>query len=274
MIELLSYDFFQNALIAAIFAAISCGIIGSYIVSKRIVFISGGITHASFGGVGLGYFMGFNPLWGAGVFAVLASCIIEFLRSKSNIREDSAIGIIWAAGMALGILMVSLTPGYAPDLMSYLFGDILTVQSTDLWAMGIITAIMTIFFIAAHQVITAIAFDESYAKTLKLPVKAINYIIAILIALTIVANIRISGIILVISLMTIPQATAQKFTHQLRYMMLHSIWIGFLGLLSGLYFSYLLDIPSGASIILSEIGIFVIVQLIGCFIPSHKTDNT
>ncbi|QZT35828.1 metal ABC transporter permease [Halosquirtibacter xylanolyticus] len=260
MIDLFSYDFFQNALIAAIFASISCGIVGSYIVAKRMVFISGGITHASFGGVGLGYLMGFNPLYGAGVFAMLSACIVEYIRSKSHIREDSAIGMIWAAGMAIGILLVSLTPGYAPDLMSYLFGDILTVTMTDIYWMAGVTLLMITFFTFFHRVITAIAFDESYAKTLRLPVKWINYTIAIIMALTIVVNIRISGIILVISLMTIPQATAQKFTHQLGYMMIHSIWIGFLGIFSGLYMSYLLDIPSGSSIIISEIVIFILVQ--------------
>ncbi|MGB0976124.1 MAG: metal ABC transporter permease [Prolixibacteraceae bacterium] len=270
MIELFSYSFFQNALIAAILAAISCGIIGSYIVSKRMVFISGGITHASFGGVGLGYLLGFNPLLGAGVFAILSSSLVEFIRSKSSIREDSAIGMIWASGMALGILFVSLTPGYAPDLMSYLFGDILTVSTNDLYWMTGITVLLSLIFILFHRVITAIAFDESYAKTLQLPVKTINYVIAILTALTIVINIRISGIILVISLMTIPQATAQKLSQQLRYMMLNAIWIGFIGIFSGLYFSYLLDIPSGASIILSEIILFFIIQIITGLMKSKK----
>lgn len=270
MIELFSYSFFQNALIAAILAAISCGIIGSYIVSKRMVFISGGITHASFGGVGLGYLLGFNPLLGAGVFAILSSSLVEFIRSKSSIREDSAIGMIWASGMALGILFVSLTPGYAPDLMSYLFGDILTVSTNDLYWMTVITVLLSLIFILFHRVITAIAFDESYAKTLQLPVKTINYVIAILTALTIVINIRISGIILVISLMTIPQATAQKLSQQLRYMMLNAIWIGFIGIFSGLYFSYLLDIPSGASIILSEIILFFIIHIITVLMKSKK----
>lgn len=270
MIELFSYSFFQNALIAAILAAISCGIIGSYIVSKRMVFISGGITHASFGGVGLGYLLGFNPLLGAGVFAILSSSLVEFIRSKSSIREDSAIGMIWASGMALGILFVSLTPGYAPDLMSYLFGDILTVSTNDLYWMTGITVLLSLIFILFHRVITAIAFDESYAKTLQLPVKTINYVIAILTALTIVINIRISGIILVISLMTIPQATAQKLSQQLRYMMLNAIWIGFIGIFSGLYFSYLLDIPSGASIILSEIILFFIIHIITSLMKSKK----
>lgn len=270
MIELFSYSFFQNAIIAAILAAISCGIIGSYIVSKRMVFISGGITHASFGGVGLGYLLGFNPLLGAGVFAILSSSLVEFIRSKSSIREDSAIGMIWASGMALGILFVSLTPGYAPDLMSYLFGDILTVSTNDLYWMTGITVILSLIFILFHRVITAIAFDESYAKTLQLPVKTINYVIAILTALTIVINIRISGIILVISLMTIPQATAQKLSQQLRYMMLNAIWIGFIGIFSGLYFSYLLDIPSGASIILSEIILFFIIHIITGLMKSKR----
>jgi zinc transport system permease protein len=235
-----------------------------------MVFISGGITHASFGGVGLGYLLGFNPLLGAGVFAILSSSLVEFIRSKSSIREDSAIGMIWASGMALGILFVSLTPGYAPDLMSYLFGDILTVSTNDLYWMTGITVLLSLIFILFHRVITAIAFDESYAKTLQLPVKTINYVIAILTALTIVINIRISGIILVISLMTIPQATAQKLSQQLRYMMLNAIWIGFIGIFSGLYFSYLLDIPSGASIILSEIILFFIIHIITGLMKSKK----
>jgi zinc transport system permease protein len=160
IILLFSYDFFQKAFLAAVFASISCGIIGTYIVSRRIVFVSGGITHASFGGIGLAFFLGFNPLAGAVLFAILAAFGIQFFTKVGRVREDSSIAIWWSLGMAAGIIFVFLTPGYTPNLMSYLFGNILTVSRAELWWMFILTIVIILFFAFLYRKVLYIAFDE------------------------------------------------------------------------------------------------------------------
>ena len=187
---LIGYQFFNNALLAALLASIACGIIGSYIVIKRMVFISGGITHASFGGIGIAYFLGLNPVLGAAVFSILAALGIEWTSIKSNVREDSAIGILWSFGMAIGIIFIFMTPGYAPNLMSYLFGSILTVSVTDLWLIGILAVALIIIFTAFYHLILFVAYDEEYARSHKAPVNLIKYLMISLVALTIVLNIR------------------------------------------------------------------------------------
>lgn len=262
MIELFQYQFFTNAILAALLTSITCGVIGSYIVIKRVVFISGGITHASFGGVGLGYMLGFNPIVGAAIFGIASGNIIEYLRDRGKVREDSAIAILWAVGMALGILFIYLTPGYAPDLNNYLFGDILTVSNFDLTAMSIIATAIVALFTIFFRLIIFIAFNEEYAKTNNVPIRLFKHIIISLIALTIVINIRVAGIILVMSLLTIPQATAQLFTKKIKEMIILSIIIAFIGSLTGLMLSYIYDIPSGATIILSMATIYIVLSTI------------
>ena len=262
MLELLTYDFFRNALMAAVLAAVSCGIIGTYIVSKRIVFISGGITHASFGGIGMGYFFGINPILGAAVFAVLSALGIEYASRKTDVREDSAIAILWALGMAIGVIFVFMTPGYAPNLLSYLFGNILTVGSTDLFLLLGLCVIILIFFALQFKNILYIAFDEEYARARRLPVNLIKYIMISLVALTIVFNIRVVGIILVISLLTIPQTIANMFVKRFFNIMVLSVLIALLGTISGLVLSYLFDIPSGAAIIFFLVILFFLARLL------------
>ena len=249
LIELFHFEFFRNAMLAALLAGISCGITGTYIVSRRIVFISGGITHSSFGGIGLAYFLGLNPLLGAAVFAVLSAFGIQLFSSRGNVREDSSIAIWWSLGMAIGIIFVYLTPGYVPNLMSYLFGNILTVSYTELWLMVLLNLILIAFFTLFFRKILYVAFDEEFAKASGLPVALFNYLMIALIALTIVLNIRVVGIILILSLLTIPQATANLFTKSFGSLMLLSIAIAFAGSFAGLLFSYYADIPSGAAII-------------------------
>ena len=260
MFELLAYEFFRNALVAAVLAAISCGIIGTYIVSRRIVFISGGITHASFGGIGIGYFLGINPILGAAVFAVLSALGIEYSSRKTEIREDSAIAIIWAFGMAVGVIFVFMTPGYAPNLISYLFGNILTVTAMDLYMLLGLTLVILSFYVLQFKNILYIAFDEEYARARRLPVNMIKYVMIILIALTIVFNIRVVGIILVISLLTIPQTIANMFVKRFFNIMILSVLIALLGTLSGLILAYLFDIPSGAAIIFFLVVLFFLAR--------------
>lgn len=260
LIELFSYDFFLKAFLAAVFASISCGIVGSYIVSRRIVFVSGGITHASFGGIGLAFLLGFNPLLGAVLFAVMSALGIQFFTKVANIREDSSIAIWWSLGMALGIIFVFMTPGYTPNLMSYLFGNILTVTIAELVWMFLLNVVIILFFGLFFRKILYIAFDEEFARAAGLPVSLFNYLIITLIALTVVLNIRVVGIILILSLLTIPQATANLFTKDFRKMLMLSSLFAFVGTISGLFISYFMDIPSGAAIIFTLVVIFALLR--------------
>ena len=261
-VELFGYQYFINALIASLLTAVSCGIIGSYVVAKRMVFVAGGITHSSFGGIGIAYFLGFNPILGAGIFALLSGIGIERFTKKADIRNDSVIAILWSLGMAIGIIFIYLTPGYAPNLMSYLFGNILTVNSMDLVLLLVLSIIVVLFFILFYTKILFISFDEEYAKSQNIRVGLFNYGLMALTALTIVLNIKIVGIILLISLLTVPQNTANLFTKDFKKIILYSILIAFLGSLSGLIISYFLNIPSGATIIFNLIFIYLIARIL------------
>ncbi|PIF05454.1 MAG: hypothetical protein CSA36_06730 [Draconibacterium sp.] len=260
--ELFQYEFFLKALLAAIFASISCGLIGTYVVSRRIVFISGGITHAAFGGIGLAFLLGFNPLLGAVLFAITSALGIQFFTKVAKIREDSSIAIWWSLGMALGIIFVYITPGYTPNLMSYLFGNILTVSIAELWWMFALNIVIILFFTFFLRQILYIAFDEEFARAAGLPVAFFNYLTITLVALTVVLNIRVVGIILILSLLTIPQATANLCTFNFRKLLWLSSFFAFIGTISGLIISYFLDIPSGAAIIFTLIIIFVIMKVL------------
>lgn len=261
IIDLFSYDFFVNALWASFFAALSCGIIGTYIVSRRIVFVSGGITHSSFGGIGIGYFLGWNPLLGAAIFAVLSALGIQFFSQKAKVREDSSIAIWWSLGMAIGIIFIYMSPGYAPNLMSYLFGSILAVTITEIWFMAALSLFLLLIFITFYRTILYIAFDEDFAKTTGLPVGLINYLLISLIAVTIVLNIRVVGIILILSLLTLPQATANLFTKDFKKMIVFSVLFAFLGSFIGLLISFFVNIPSGASIIFTLVVLFGLMKI-------------
>ncbi|WP_101311406.1 metal ABC transporter permease [Labilibaculum manganireducens] len=273
LIELFQYNFFLNAVGAAILASISCGIIGSYIVARRIVFISGGITHASFGGIGLAWYLGLNPVFGAAVFGVLSALGIEWISKKTDVRQDSVIGILWAFGMALGILFIYMTPGYAPNLMSFLFGNILTVGALDLYLLlGLCVFTIAVFFFLLRPILF-VAFDEEFARTQKAPVQFLNYLLISLVALAIVLNIRVVGIILVISFLTIPQTIANMFTNSFKKMIFGSIAFGILGSFIGLLVSYRINAPSGATIIFSFVILFVIAKLVQLVMISVRRKN-
>lgn len=260
MLELFNYQFFIHALLAAVFSSITCGFIGTYIVSRRIVFISGGISHTSFGGVGIAYHLGIPPLLGAAVFSMLAAVGIEVFSHKSELREDSLIGMMWSFGMAVGIIFIFITPGYAANLMSYLFGSILTVSSFEILLMAGLALLIVIFFILLFKEILFVAFDEDYARSQGIPTGLINYALLSLVALTIVINIRVVGIILVISLLTIPQAAANLITKSFKCIIIYSTGFAFLASVSGLFLSYQLNIPSGAAIIFIAITIFLVLK--------------
>ena len=251
---ILHYTFFQNALLGSLLASIVCGFIGTYIVTRRLVFISGGITHASFGGIGLGVFLGFNPIVSAMLFAIFSACGIQWMSHRSDAREDSAIALFWTFGMSVGIICCFLTPGFMPDLPSFLFGNILTISHGDL----LLLAVLTLLF----RPILSVAFDACFARSQKLPVSAIEYMMMILIAMTIVSTLRMVGVVLAISLLTIPQMTANLFTYSYKRIIAYSILVGWVDCLLGLTFGYLLNIPSGAAIIFVSILIYALLKAI------------
>jgi zinc transport system permease protein len=247
--DLWQYDFLWHAFIAGVLASIVCGIIGTYVVVKRIVFIAGGISHTAYGGIGLGYFLGFNPIIGAVIFSLAAAGSVAVIRQKARQLEDTLIGIMWAMGMAVGILFIEKTPGYAPNLMSYLFGNILTVPTYDLYLMGLLDIVIIVTVVALFKEFRALAFDEEYARISGLPVVFLNILLLCLIALTIVILIRVVGIILVIALLTIPAAITIQFSHNLKKMMIYSIILGVIFTTVGLMLSEAYNITSGATII-------------------------
>ena len=261
VVELLSYTFFRNALWGSLLASIACGIIGSYVVARRMVFISGGITHASFGGIGIGFFFGLNPILSALGFSVMTAFGIQWLSKSQNVREDSAIGVFWSLGMALGIILIFLTPGYAPNLSEYLFGNILTISQTDIMLLTILSIVLILFFTFFYRSILNISFDKEFAKTRGLPVALFEYILIMLVAVTIVLSIRLVGIVLLISLLTVPQMTANIFTNHFSKIMVLSVIISFVGCIIGLLLSYTLNVPSGAFIIFVLITIYLISKL-------------
>ena len=258
--SIFQYGFIIKGLLGAVFASITAGLAGTYVVSKRMVFLSGGITHASFGGIGIGYFMGINPVVGAAVFGILSALGVEYLSVRQRIREDSAIGILWAFGMAIGIIFIYLTPGYTPNLMSYLFGSILTVSNADIIALGTMSVILILYFGIFYRTILYISFDEIFARTYSSYVNVFKYITTSLIALTIVLNIRMAGVVLVISLLTIPPNIAMLFTRVYFKIVVWSVLAGFIGTATGYAISYFAGIPVGATIIFTLVIIWAIVK--------------
>lgn len=262
MIEALQYTFFTNALMAGFLASIACGIIGSYVVVKRISALTGGISHSAFGGIGLGYYLGVNPIFGAIVFSLLSALSIGWVTKKFKQREDTLIAGMWSFGMAVGVLFIYLTPGYSADLFSWLFGNILLINQQDLLLMGLMNITIMACVWASYDNLLAISFDEEYAETIGLPVKKLYLLLLCLIALTIVVLIRVVGIILLIALMTLPAATAGLYTKNLKKMMFTATMIGFATTTSGIWLSYILDLPAGATIILVTTLIYFLSILI------------
>jgi zinc transport system permease protein len=261
ILELFNYTFFQHALLGSLFASIACGIIGTYIVTRRLVFISGGITHASFGGIGIGLYTGISPILGAAIFSVLSAFGVEWLSKRKDMREDSAIAVFWTFGMAVGIIFSFLAPGFTPDLSTFLFGNILTITLSDIWMLAILSLVLIGFFTCFLTTIIYIAFDREYARSQRIPVRLFEYILMMFIALTIVSCLRMIGIVLVISLLTLPQMTSNLFTHSFKKIIFMSIGIGFMSCIGGLLLSYQLQVPSGASIIFFSILVYAFCKM-------------
>lgn len=248
--DIFEYQYLANALLAAIFAGITCGIVGTYVVARRMVFLCGGITHASFGGLGIALYAGANPIGGALIFATLSAMGIEWASDKGKIREDSAIGIIWSIGMAIGALFMSLTPGYTSgDLAGYMFGSIVTVTSQDITALGIFTLLCVIGTILWWRPIMYLAFDRDFTASQGIASRAASYVLTVIVAITIVLAIRIMGIVLLLSLFTIPAVTANIISKSYAKITLLSAAIAVCGAVGGLVASYNWEIPPGTCII-------------------------
>lgn len=260
--EYLQYAFFRNALIGIIIISIAGGIIGTYIITRRLVSITGGITHACFGGLGLGYFLGLSPVAMASVFAVASSLGVEWISHRYHVREDSAIAVIWALGMAIGILFVFMTPGYVPELNGFLFGNILTITSADLWAFFIFTAILLAFICSFNQLVMACAFDSDFAKVSGLRVRLINYVMTVFVAICVVLTIRLVGIMLLIAMLTLPILIAETWRKRFSDIMVASIAVSILSSVGGLMLATLWDVPCSAIIVLLQIAVYIVARVV------------
>lgn len=262
MDSILQYQFFQHALWASLLSAIVCGVVGAYIVVRRIVFISGGITHASFAGLGLGVWLGLNPILMAAVTAIASALGISLLSDRGRMREDSAIASVWALGMALGILFLSLTPGYATGLSSYLFGNILLVSRADLLALGGFALFLLLLFALWYRPILYSVFDADFATVRGLSARWWNLLLLLVVSVALVLSIRSVGIMLLMSLLTLPQSIASLFTSDLRKLMLSSVIICLVVNVSGLLLSYYaLPVPSSVLIVLLLCMLYLLARL-------------
>lgn len=262
MIEIFQYTFFQNALLGVVIVSVISALIGTYIITRRLMFITGGVTHACFGGLGMGYFLGISPVLMAGAFAVASSLGVEWLVTRHRVREDSAISVMWALGMAIGTLFIFMTPGYVPELNSFLFGNILTITHADLIAFAVFMAIFLVFFITCYKVIVACAFDKDFAKTKGMPVVLVNTIMMVAIAVCVVLTARLIGIMLLMSLLSMPQMIAEVFTGRLKQMMALSVLISVVCSVAGLLVSYMLGVPASATIVLVMVLLYVLARVV------------
>ena len=261
MIEALQFEFMRNALVAGLLASIICGIMGTLVVVNRIVFLSGGIAHAAYGGIGLSFYFNWPYLPGTIGFSLFAAMVMAAISHTAKHRADTIIGVIWALGMAFGIILIDMTPGYNVDLMSYLFGSILTVPVSDLFVMIIMGGIMTILVAYYYQDLLAMSYDEEFAQIRGIPVKKLYFGMIGMLAITIVLVIQVVGLILIIALLTIPPFIVEKYAKSLAQMMVVSSLLGVVFTVTGLWFSYHYNLTSGASIIMVS-GIVFLISLV------------
>lgn len=262
MIEALQFEFMRNALLAGLLTSIMCGIVGTLVVVNRIVFLSGGIAHAAYGGIGLALFFGFSYLWGVLGFALFIALIVAAVSLRAKQRADTIIGVLWALGMALGVILLDLTPGYNVDLMSYLFGSILTVPRSNLWLMLFLDGLVVFMVSYYYHDLVSLSFDEEFAQVRGVPVRFLYFLLIIMIALSVVMMIQVVGLILVIALLTIPPYIAEKYAASLFKMMIYSILLNLFFTATGLWLSYYLNLTSGATIIMVAAICFFISLLL------------
>ena len=261
MLEIVQYTFFRNALWAVLLIGIAGGIIGTYIVTRRMVFITGGITHASFGGLGIGLFMGINPTIMAMLFAIGSALGVGWLSRRATVREDSAIAALWALGMAVGIICIFKTPGYTPGLTEFLFGNILTITTSDLMWFALYTLVLVLLFALCYRQLMAVAFDTDFAATRRLPVRLIDYTMVVMVSLCVVLTIRLVGIMLLLSMLTVPQMTVELFTRRYRLLQVASGALTIVAGVIGLFVAYGLDVPAGACIVFILILLYAVARI-------------
>jgi zinc transport system permease protein len=258
MPEILQFEFMRNAILAGILASFMCGVIGTFVVVNRIAFISGGIAHAAYGGIGLAFFFGFSYIWGILGFSILIAMVMAAVSLKAKQRADTIIGVLWAVGMALGVILLDMTPGYNVDLMSYLFGSILTVPISHIWLMLGLDALMVAVIGYLYHDLVAISYDDEFARIRGMPVSFLYFILIGLIALSVVMVIQVVGLILVIALLTIAPYIAERFSDSILKMMGYAILLNLAFTFLGLWLSYRLNLTSGASIIMvAALGFFL-----------------
>jgi zinc transport system permease protein len=270
LVALASQGFLQSALAAGLLASIGCGLMGPYVVVKRIAFIAGGIAHSVLGGMGAALYFGYSPLAGALLAAVLAALLIGWVRLRWRAEEDTLIGALWAIGMAVGLLFIAKTPGYQTDLMSYLFGNILLVPTESLWFMAALDGLLLLLVLAYHRQFLAVAFDEEFAHLRGIPVTFFYLLLLVMVAVTVVLLIQVVGLILVLALLTLPAAIAGHYVHSLGLMMLIATLIGGALNLAGLALSYGPDLPAGPTIILVAGGLYVTSALLSRFLARRR----
>lgn len=273
MIEALQFSFMRNALMAGLLVSIACGIVGTFVVVNRIVFISGGIAHAAYGGIGLAYLFGFNPVLGAILFSLAAALGMGVVQRRTRQRADTIIGVMWSIGMAIGIVSVDLTEGYKADLMSYLFGSILSVPSTDLLIMLLVDITIIILVTLFYKELLAISFDETFSTIENVPVDAIYLILVCMIALTVVMMMRVVGLIMVIALLTMPAAISGQFAKKMKKMMIWASVLGVIFTTTGLWISYFANLTSGATIILVS-AVAYVLSLAAKLVVRHRGSDS
>ena len=273
MIEaIFKYNFLQNAIMAAVLASIACGIIGTFIMEKKLVMMSGGIAHTAFGGIGLGYFLKVEPILTALGVSVVAAVAVAAVKRRAMTDSDLLIGMFWSLGMAMGVVFIALTPGYPPDTASYLFGNILAVSRADLKLILGLDVLVVLTVCSLFQAFKAYIFDEEFSSVAGVPVRLLEYLLFVLVAVTVVILIRVVGIILVIALLTAPPAIAKQFSYDMKKIMAISVLLGIVFCLSGLWFSYTVRLASGASIVLVAVGTYALTSLLK--VGSHKQGGT
>lgn len=257
---MLEYEFFRNALIGVVLVSALSALIGTYIVARRLVAISGGVTHACFGGLGLGCYLGFSPVILAGGFAVVSSLAVDWLQRTRGVRSDTAIAVIWGLGMALGVLFVFLTPGYVPELNAFLFGNILTVTRTDLWIFAGFTFLVAAGFVIFYRQIIMAAFDPDFFRVRKLKVTLINTLMTIIVALTIVLVIRLVGVMLLMSMVALPAMIGEMLAKRYSSVTWVAIVSSVCASVGGLYLATIINVPASALIVLTLLGTYIIVS--------------
>jgi len=262
LLDALHFEFMRNALVAGLLAGVICGILGTFIVVNRMVFLSGGIAHASYGGIGLAFFFGFPFLAGTLGFSILSAALMTAVFLTAKDRADTFIGVLWAVGMAIGVILIDLSPGYKPNLMSFLFGSILAVSGSELWCLAGLCAITLFLTGYFYRDILAISYDDEFARLRGVPVYLLYFLFMGLVAVSIVFIIRMAGLILVIALLTIPPYIAEKYAGSLGRSMVLASFLGMIFNTCGLFIAYMKNLTSGAAIVMvAAAGFFLFMAV-------------